>query len=316
MKHDDAVTLRGGVKVSRLSLGTAAFGGLFSSVSDEECTATIHASLDAGINFIDTAPHYGKGTSERRTGIALKQRERSTFVISTKVGRLLVTSKNDIDNLFLDADNTVERKFDFSATGVRSSLEASLERLGLDSVDVLFIHDPDADPDAAIFEAYPQLERMRSEGIIKAIGIGMNQCEIPTRFIKETDIDLVLIAGRYSLLDQSAATELLPLALERNVDVIAAGVFNSGILANPVKGATFDYLPASDELLARAVRIREVLTGHRVSLTAAAMQFPFQHPAVKSVLVGCRNLAEVKGNISEFNKTIPNKVWQDLVSVQ
>lgn len=316
MKHDDRIRLRTGIEISRLSLGTAAFGGLYKSVSDKACIDTVHTALRAGINYIDTAPHYGKGTSERRIGAAISGMDRSSIVISTKIGRLLVPSTSDIDEFFLDADNTVERKFDFSASGVRQSLEGSLEKLGIDSVDILYIHDPDDNPDEAIMEAYPELERMRSEGIIRAIGIGMNQCETPTRVIKETDIDMVLIAGRYSLLDQRAADELLPIALERNVDIIAAGVFNSGILANPVKGATYDYLPASDELLARAERIREVLDGHGVSLTSAAMQFPLQHPAVKSVLVGCRSVEEVESNIAEFDKAIPNKVWEDLVSVQ
>ena len=315
MRHSDKVTLRTGVEISRLSLGTAAIGGLYTSVSDEDCTETILTAVDNGINFIDTAPHYGKGTSERRIGRALAGRDRSTFVISTKIGRLLVPSTTDIDDFFMDADNTVERKFDFSASGVRQSLEGSLERLGVDSVEVLFIHDPDENADAAIIEAYPELDRMRSEGMIKAIGVGMNQCETPTRVIKETDIDMVLIAGRYSLLDQRALIELLPTALERNVDIIAAGVFNSGILANPVKGATYDYVPASDELLAKALRIREVLDGHQVSLTSAALQFPLRHPAVKSVLVGCRSAAEVKTNIDAFNLPIENKVWDDLVSV-
>ena len=315
MRHDDKVRLRTGVEISRLSLGTAAIGGLYTSVSDEDCTETILTAVDNGINFIDTAPHYGKGTSERRIGRALAGRDRSTFVISTKIGRLLVPSTTDIDDFFMDADNTVERKFDFSASGVRQSLEGSLERLGMDSVEVLFIHDPDENADAAIIEAYPELDRMRSEGMIKAIGVGMNQCETPTRVIKETDIDMVLIAGRYSLLDQRALIELLPTALERNVDIIAAGVFNSGILANPVKGATYDYVPASDELLAKALRIREVLDGHQVSLTSAALQFPLRHPAVKSVLVGCRSAAEVKTNIDAFNLPIENKVWDDLVSV-
>jgi D-threo-aldose 1-dehydrogenase len=315
MKHNDKVRLRTGVEVSRLSLGTAALGGLYTSVSDADCTDTVLTAIDNGINFIDTAPHYGKGVSEVRIGNALAGRDRSTFVISTKIGRLLVPSTTDIDDFFMDADNTVERKFDFSAHGVRQSLEGSLERLGLDSVEILFIHDPDENADEAILEAYPELDRMRSEGIIKAIGVGMNQCETPTRVIKETDIDMVLIAGRYSLLDQKALEGLLPAALERNVDIIAAGVFNSGILANPVKGATYDYVPAGDELLAKAVRIREVLDGHNVSLTSAALQFPLRHPAVKSVLVGCRNAAEVETNIREFDKTIENKVWDDLVSV-
>jgi D-threo-aldose 1-dehydrogenase len=315
MKHNDKVRLRTGVEISRLSLGTAALGGLYTSVSDADCTDTVLAAIDNGINFIDTAPHYGKGVSEVRIGNALAGRDRSTFVIATKIGRLLVPSTTDIDEFFMDADNTVELKFDFSASGVRQSLEGSLERLGLDSVEILFIHDPDANADEAILEAYPELDRMRSEGIIKAIGVGMNQCETPTRVIKETDIDMVLIAGRYSLLDQKAMEGLLPAALEHNVDIIAAGVFNSGILANPVKGATYDYVPASDELLAKAVRIREVLDGHNVSLTSAALQFPLRHPAVKSVLVGCRSAAEVETNIAEFDKTIENKVWDDLVSV-
>ena len=316
MKHNDLVTLRTGVEISRLSLGTAAFGGLYKSVTDQACTDTLRAAIDAGINYVDTAPHYGKGTSERRIGHAIKGVDHSSLVISTKIGRLLVPSTSDIDEFFLDADNSVERFFDFSASGVRKSLEESLEKLGVDSVDILYIHDPDENPDAAIMEAYPELERLRSEGIIRAIGIGMNQCETPTRVIRETDIDMVLIAGRYSLLDQRAADELLPIALERNVDIIAAGVFNSGILANPVKGATYDYMPASDELLAKALRIRDVLEGHGVSLTSAALQFPLQHPAVKSVLVGCRSVDEVSTNIEEFNKTIENKVWEDLVSVQ
>jgi D-threo-aldose 1-dehydrogenase len=315
MKHNDKVRLRTGVEVSRLSLGTAALGGLYTTVSDADCTDTVLTAIDNGINFIDTAPHYGKGTSEIRLAKALAGRDRSSLVISTKVGRLLVPSTTDIDEFFMDADNTVERKFDFTAKGVRQSLESSLERLGIESVDILFIHDPDAHADEAILEAYPELDRMRSEGIVKAIGVGMNQCAIPIRIMKETDIDVVLIAGRYSLLDQEAIEELLPTALARNVDVIVAGVFNSGILANPVKGATFDYVPASDELLAKAVRIREVLDGHQVSLTSAALQFPLRHPAVKSVLVGCRSAAEVESNIEEFDKTIENRAWDDLESV-
>jgi len=315
MKHNDKVRLRTGVEVSRLSLGTAALGGLYTTVSDADCTDTVLTAMNNGINFIDTAPHYGKGTSEVRLAKALSGRDRSTFVISTKVGRLLVPSTTDIDEFFMDADNTVERKFDFTASGVRQSLESSLERLGVDSVEILFIHDPDLNADDAILQAYPELERMRSEGVIKAIGVGMNQCEIPVRIMKETDIDMVLIAGRYSLLDQKAMKELLPTALARNVDVIVAGVFNSGILANPVKGATFDYMPASDELLAKAVRIREVLDGHQVSLTSAALQYPLRHPAVKSVLVGCRSAAEVFTNIREFNKTVENAAWEDLESV-
>lgn len=315
MKHNEKIKLRTGVEISRLSLGTAAFGGLYKSVSDQDCTETINAALDSGINFIDTAPHYGKGVAEKRIRRGLGSRDRSTFVISTKIGRLLVPSSNDVDDFFMDADNTVERKLDYSSFGVRKSLEQSLEKLGMDSVEILFIHDPDDHADEAIIQAYPELERMRSEGMIKAIGVGMNQCETPTRIINETDIDMVLIAGRYSLLDQQAQRELLPTALNRNVDVIAAGVFNSGILANPVIGATYDYFPASDETLRKAIRIREVLSSHNVSLTSAALQFPLRHPAVKSVLVGCRSAEEVRKNCDDFSKYIEEQVWEDLESV-
>jgi D-threo-aldose 1-dehydrogenase len=316
MKHGDRVKLRTGLEISRMALGTAAFGGLYASVTDEQCQETLSAAIDEDINYLDTAPHYGKGRSEMRIAQALKSIDRSSLVISTKVGRLLVPSSTDEDTFFLDADNSVERQFDFSASGVRKSFEDSLMRLGTDYIDILFIHDPDAHADDAVLKAYPELEKMRSEGLIKAIGIGMNQCEIPSRFICETDIDMVLIAGRYSLLDQSAENELLPLALERGVDVIAAGVFNSGILANPVKGATYDYMPASEELIARAQHIREILDGHQISLAGAAMHFPLQHPAVKAVLVGCRTAGEVAKNVEEFDKAIPNKVWEDLVSLQ
>jgi D-threo-aldose 1-dehydrogenase len=316
MRHDDRVKLRTGVEVSRLALGTAAFGGLYSSVTDKACTDTLLTAVQNGITYLDTAPHYGKGVSETRIGRAIRSLDRSSIVISTKIGRLLVPSTTDVDGFFLDADNTVERKMDFTAAGVRKSIESSLVRLGVDHVEIVYIHDPDDYADIAISQAYPELEKMRTEGIIKAIGIGMNQSEIPTRFVRETDIDQVLIAGRYSLLDQGAAKELLPAALERGVDIVVAGVFNSGILANPVKGATFDYEAASDELIARALRIREVLDGHGVSLRAAAMQFPFQHPAVKTVLVGCRSQEEVLSNIDEFNKPIASQVWTDLASVQ
>ena len=164
-------------------------------------------------------------------------------------------------------------------------------------------------------EAYPALERMRSQGLIKAIGVGMNQSAIPTRFVNETDIDLVLIAGRYTLLDQSAALDLLPAALERGVDVIAAGVLNSGILANPVPGATYDYAPASPTILTKALRIKSILNNHGVSLASAALQFPLRHPSVKAVLVGCRSAQEVIDNTQAFDESVPESIWQELAQV-
>jgi D-threo-aldose 1-dehydrogenase len=312
MAHNSFVRLRTGVEISQLGLGTATLGGLYKSMSEDECTATVEEALNQGITYIDTAPHYGKGTSERRLGRILKGK--TGFHLSTKIGRLLVPSTTDIDEYFMDADNTVERFFDYSAKAVEKSIKDSLEKLQMDSVDFVFIHDPDDQIyiEQGIKEAFPALEKMRNQGLIKGIGVGMNQNAAPTRFINETDIDMVLIAGRQSLLDQSAAAELLPTALKRGVDIIAAGVFNSGILANPVKGATYDYGPASDELIARAQHIRNVLDEHGVSITAAAMQFPLRHPAVKAVIVGCRSAQEVRVNCAAFDAPIAEVVWKDL----
>ena len=314
--HDSPVHLRGGLSISQLGLGTATLGGMYTSVSESDVSDAIHTALDLGITYIDTAPHYGKGAAERRLGRYLDGVPRSSYVLSTKVGRLLVPSEHPIDNDFIDSDQSVERLYDFSAGGVERSLTESLERLGQDHVEIVLIHDPDDYADQAISEAYSALKNMRDQGIIKAIGVGMNQSAIPTRFVKETDIDLVLIAGRYSLLDQSAANDLLPAALERGVSVIAAGVFNSGILANPVSGSMYNYSPASEEILDRARKMNSVLKEFGISISQAALQFPLRHPAVKAVLVGCRSGAEVRENVAAFNSDIPEDAWAALAEFQ
>jgi D-threo-aldose 1-dehydrogenase len=272
----------------------------------------VQSAFAHGINYFDTAPHYGKGSSERRLGALLKTYPRNSFVLSSKIGRLLVPTTDGADPDFLDADPSVERKFDYSAQGVERSLKDSLERLGLDSIDIVFVHDPDNHADVAIKEAYPALAKMRDQGIVKALGIGMNQSAIPTRFVQETDIDIVLLAGRYTLLDQSGAKDLLPAALAKGVSVLAAGVYNSGILANPVKGATYDYAPASDEIVARAKMISDFLREQGVSLSRAALQYPLRHPAVKALLVGSRSRAEVDANVAAFNDVVPDSVWDAL----
>jgi D-threo-aldose 1-dehydrogenase len=298
-----------------MGLGTATFGGLYTSMSQEQCDAAINCALESGITYIDTAPHYGKGVAERRLAHSLKGRARSSFEISSKIGRLLVPEEKEIDPDFLDTDTTLTRIFDFSEGGVEKSFRSSLERMELESIDILFIHDPDNNADAAIRESFPALLKMRDKGIINAIGVGMNQSATPARLIKETDIDVVLIAGRYSLLDQRALADLLPAALERGVDIIAAGVLNSGILANPVKGATFDYAPASDEILAKAQRIKAVLDKEDIPLTAAALQFPLCHPAVKCVLIGCRSTDEILNNAQNLDMALPEGIWQKIAAV-
>ena len=307
--HNHDVLLRSGLKISRLGLGTAAFGGLYSHVSDEDCASTVLRAAELGITYIDTAPHYGKGVSELRLGRILKGYDRSKFQISTKIGRLLDPIDYETDESFLDADVYKTRIYDYSARGVERSIKDSLERMQIDQIDIVFIHDPEGNEEAAIYQAAPALAKLRDKGLIRAYGVGMNICETPTRFIRETDVDIVLIAGRYSLLDQSAAKELLPAAHDRGVDVIVAGVFNSGLLANPVSGATYDYMPASEALIERARSINVLAESFGISIRAAATQYPFRNNAVKGVLVGCRNAHEVDQNVEAFNQVIPEEFW-------
>lgn len=305
---------RGTVRVSELAFGAAAIGNLFTAVSDEQAAQAVTAAWEAGVRYFDTAPHYGLGLSERRLGAALRAMPRDEYVLSTKVGRILEPVTPDGDDL---ADGfavpaTHQRRWDFSAAGVRRSVEDSLTRLGLDRIDLAYLHDPDDHAEQALTEAYPELERLRAEGVIGAIGIGMNQADLPARFVRETDIDAVLLAGRYSLLDQRGLTELLPLAAEHGVGVVVGGVFNSGLLADPKPGATFDYTAAPAELLDRALRLKTVCERHGVPLRAAALRFPFGHPAVASVLVGTRSAAEVRDAAAMLDHPVPEGLWTEL----
>jgi D-threo-aldose 1-dehydrogenase len=287
------------VEVTRFSLGGAPLGGLFSPVDDEDATATLEAAWQGGVRSFDTAPLYGHGLSEHRVGTFLATKPRDLFVLSTKVGRLL------------SGDAAL---FDFSRDGVRASLEASLERLGLDRVDVALIHDPDDHFDEAMYQSYPALEELRTEGVVRAIGLGMNQAEMLERFVRDTDIDCVLVAGRYSLLDDRAAAGLFAAAIERGVSVLVGGVFNGGILTDSRLPATFDYQPAPAALVARAENIRAIAARHNVLLGHVAMQFVLRNPAVTSVVVGARSPAEITDDLSMFSSAIPNALWTELES--
>lgn len=303
-----------GVRVSGLGFGAGGIGNLFTAVSDEQAHEAVTAAWQRGIRYFDTAPHYGLGLSERRLGEALSAFPRSEFAVSTKVGRRLEPSTDGGDDL---ADGfavpaTHRRVWDFSADGVRRTLEASLERLGLDRVDVVYLHDPDDHAEQAFREGYPALEKLRAEGVVAAIGAGMNQAAMLTRFVRETDVDVVLCAGRYTLLDQSALTELLPAAVERGVSVVIGGAFNSGLLADPRPGATYDYAQAPADLLERALRMREAAERHGITLRAAALAFCAAHPAVASVLVGARSAAEVRDAADQFATPVPPDFWQEL----
>ncbi|MFD4259114.1 aldo/keto reductase [Streptomyces sp. NPDC058534] len=305
---------RSAVRVSELSFGAAGIGNLFTPVTDDQAGQTVTAAWDAGVRYFDTAPHYGLGLSERRLGAALRDRPRDAYTLSTKVGRLLEPA--DADGTDLAAGFAVpathRRVWDFSADGIRRSLADSLERLGLDRIDIAYLHDPDDHAEQALDEAYPALERLRGEGVLGAIGVGMNKAELLTRFVRETDVDAVLLAGRYSLLDQRGLAGLLPLAAYRGVAVVIGGVFNSGLLADPRPGATFDYATAPEDLVARALDLQAVCERHGVPLRAAALRFPFGHPAVASVLVGTRSAAEAEDAAALLHHPVPGALWAEI----
>ena len=310
MKHDQLTELKGGAVVSELGLGTAQLGGLYSSVSDDEGQELIDYAVQQGIQYFDTAPHYGKGVSEKRLGRYLSKYPRNSWVLSSKVGRLLVPTEQEEDSFFLDADNSVERLNDYSEAGILRSFEESLERMHLESIDIVYIHDPDDYPDDAINFAYPALEKLRAQGLVKSIGIGMNYNEIPTRMVNETDIDVVMNAGRYTLLDQSAADELFPAALRKGVSIVSVGVFNSGVLANPSPDSHYFYEPAPAHIVARALEFQSALAEFDVTLQQAAIQFPLRHKAVKCVVVGCRSAKSLGENIANFDREVPDAAWE------
>lgn len=303
------------ISLSRLGFGGGPIGNLYAEVSDEDAARALDAAWRAGIRYFDTAPHYGLGLSERRMGEFL--RGRTGHVVSTKVGRLLEPVDGGGDDLAhaFAVPATHRRVWDFSADGVRRSLESSLERLGLDRVDVVYLHDPDEHWEQAVSQAVPALVRLREEGVVGAVGVGMNQWRMPARFVREADLDVVLLAGRYTLLDQSGAP-LLDLCAERGVGVVAAGVFNSGLLASPGAGAgagagvTFDYRAAPAELVERARRMAGTCREYGVSLPQVALRFPLRHPAVVSVLLGMRTAEEVQANTAEVE--VPEELWAEL----
>jgi D-threo-aldose 1-dehydrogenase len=324
----DRVTLgRTGVSVTRLGLGGAPIGGLYSPVGDAEATATLERAWDLGVRYYDTAPLYGYGSSERRFGAVLRARPRADYVLSTKVGRLIrpvdaIGPGADVDRQALDGRDDaffgraqpVRPVFDYSADGVRSSIEESLARLGLERIDIAFIHDPDDHWRVAIEGAYPALHRLREEGIVGAIGAGMNQSAMLARFAREGDFDVFLLAGRYTLLDQGALADLLPLCVERRIAIVVGGVMNSGILADPRPGSRFDYRPAATALVERARRLEAVCARYGVPLKAAAVQFPLAHPAVASVVAGVRRVAHLDEYPALMRRAIEPDLWAELRS--
>jgi D-threo-aldose 1-dehydrogenase len=305
--------------IARIGFGGASIGGLHAAVSEEGARATLEAAWAGGIRTFDTAPLYGSGLSEQRLGEFLARKPRADYRISTKVGRVLVPSRG------LDASGSLaqfagalpfDAVFDFSADGIRRSLESSLQRLRLDYLDVAFIHDPDEHMDQALRESYPALQRLRDEGLVREIGVGMNYSAPLTRFVRETDIDVILIAGRYTLLDRDAAQELLPLCRKRNVRAVAAGVFNSGILAQNFPGddARFHYHRVDAGTLKRAREIAAVCDRYGAPLPTVALAFTLQHPAVESIVLGMRSPQQVRANLANARIEVPDQLWPELAA--
>ena len=295
-----------------MGFGTAPLGGLYEALDDETATAAVDHAWQAGIRFFDTAPLYGNGLAEERLGRVLATKPRDEFVLATKVGRLLRAGAPPEPGQVFRGVPPSYPVFDFTYDGVMRSVEESLTRLGLERVDILHIHDPDNHFDDAVDGAYRALDKLRHERVISAVGAGMNQAEMLVKFAKQADFDCFLLAGRYTLLDQVGLDELLPLCLDRGIAVIAGGVYNSGILADPKPGTHYNYATASDDLVDQAQRLNAVCARHGVPLKAAAIQFPLGHPAVTSVLIGCRSAAELDENITMFETPIPGELWAEL----
>ncbi|MBF4163353.1 aldo/keto reductase [Nocardioides acrostichi] len=294
-------------------LGCSQLGGLYRVTTDEEAQETLETAWELGVRAFDTAPHYGAGLSERRLGAFLATRPREEFTVSTKVGRLLVPTEEDTDGDegFFGGDRC-RRVLDYSRDGVLRSLEASLARLGLDRVDTVYVHDPDEHLAQTVSEALPALVGLREQGVVSHVGAGMNTVAPLQRIVAETGANGVMLAGRYSLLDRSAGPTLLPACEERDVRVVVAGVFNSGIMAEPGAGGTYDYGEAPPAVVQRAARVRELCEQYDVPVRAAAIQFPLRHPGVTQVAVGCRGRGQVDDNVAMLGVPVPEDLWAEL----
>ena len=301
--------------MGELGLGAANLGNLYRAMSDEDAWAVLDAAWESGVRYFDTAPHYGLGLSERRLGAFLATKPRAEYVISTKVGRLLRPSPQTADRLD-DANQfavpaSLRRVWDFSADGIRASLEESLGRLGLDRVDALYLHDPDEhDLAADLATGVPALAALRDEGLVAAVGIGSKSTEALLAAVRTGALDLAMVAGRYTLLEQ--ADEVVAACREAGVGIVAAAIFNSGLLATPRPGGRYEYGAVPDGLLARAERIADVCERHGVTLPEAALQFPLREPAVRCVVVGAATPEQVRENARRMEVEIPEGLWDEL----
>ncbi|QEO14597.1 aldo/keto reductase [Agromyces intestinalis] len=309
--------LRNHLALTEIGMGVAQFGNLNRKTTDEVSVAAVDAAWNAGIRYFDTAPHYGLGLSERRLGAALADRPRDAYVLSTKVGRLLEPTPEragglDDEGFVVPADH--RRVWDFSRDGVLRSIEQSLERLGTDRIDIVYVHDPDEHESEALDGAIPTLIDLREQGVIDAVGVGMNQSAMPAWFVARADLDVVMLAGRYTLYEQGALDDLLPIARSRGVRIVAAAVYNSGLLAAPTVSddAHYDYGPAPAAVIAHARRLADVSEEFGITLPDAAVSFPLRDPVVASVVVGARTAEHIEGTVSRYATEIPDAFWDAL----
>lgn len=305
----------------KLSFGCGSIAGLFKPVSTQEAHDVLNAAWDAGIRYFDTAPHYGNGISEHRTGDFL--RDKKGWVLSTKVGRVLTPDANPppVINGF-HSSLPFKQEFDFSYDGIMRSVEDSFQRLGLNRIDILYVHDigdPDAGTDTDHHRAqlldsgHRALDELKSQGVVSAVGLGVNTVEICEELVGKIDIDLILLAGRYTLLEQSAALRLFPKLDAHNVKLVIGGVFNSGILATgPVPGAHYNYGPAPQSVLDQTAKIQSICARHDVPMAAAALQYPKQSSRVASTLLGTSKTSSLLRNISQFDMALPDALWEEL----
>lgn len=312
-----------GLTLTRLGVGGGPFGNLLAPLAAADVATVVGSALDLGLRYFDTAPIYGFGLAEERLGRALSGVDRDRFVLATKVGRLLRSDAPPDPALFHDGEPffrdtpPVNPVRDFSHRGVHASLEESLGRLGLERADIVYIHEPEREHIKQVIEqAYPALAEMRAEQRVKAIGLGSDLVDVMVELVEKLDLDCLLLASRYTLLDHSALDELLPLCVRRGVAVIVGGVFNSGILADPVNTPLYEYVPASEEVRDRVAEINEVCRRWKIPLRAAALQFPLAHPAVACAVVGMRNIHELEQNVAMLDVEIPADLWAELAERQ
>lgn len=311
--------LRSGSNINEITFGAASIGNLYRQVSDEDAFATLQAAWELGVRRFDVAPHYGLGLAEIRLGKFLADKPRGSFCLSTKVGRLLRPNSNfssglDLKNGFAVPDRFV-RIPDFSLDGVKSSLEDSLNRLGMDHVDILYLHDPDEyDLENDLENGLEALIQLRDQGTVREIGIGSKSVKAHVLAVSKFPVDVIMLAGRYTLLDQSSAESLLPLCAEKRIDVVNVGIFNSGILAknSPPTNATFDYAVASLEVVERARRIGRICQAHGVDLPTAAIHFAISTSVVRSIAIAGSSPQRITDSLNRVNYFVPQQLWKDL----